>query len=37
MDKSASQMYMAHFHNPKTKIKAHKQVIVYISYVDIFH
>lgn len=28
MDKSASQMYMAHFHNSKTKIKAHKWVIV---------
>ena len=35
--KRASQMYMAHFHNPKTKIKAHKWLIVYIFYVKFFH
>lgn len=33
MDKSASEMYVVHFHYPKTKVKAHKWIIVYILYV----
>lgn len=35
--KSASQKYMTYFHNPKIKIKAHKWIIVYTFYVNIFH